>query len=298
MFSGLSAFPLTPMRGEHPDEQGFIRLVTRLAEAGVQSIGALGSTGNYAYLTLDERLRLTRLAVEHAAGVPVMVSVGAVRTRDVLTLAEGAQQAGVSALLLAPVSYQPLTQDEVFSLYQTVAQNSDVPLCVYDNAATTHFTFTDALYSRLAALPAIGSIKLPGAPLAAPDGRERLAALRAALPQSVKLGVSGDMFAQAGLSAGCDLWYSVVGGLYPRLALRLMRHAQEASAQSAAFFESLAPLWALFSRHGSLRVIAALAVLSGLLDEPPLPAPLKMLPAQEQEALRALLPVLDSWEAA
>lgn len=298
MFSGLSAFPLTPMRGDAPDSHRFIRLVERLADAGVQSIGALGSTGNYAYLTLEERLRMTQIAVDHAAGVPVMVSVGAVRTREVLALAEGAQRAGVGALLLAPVSYQPLTEDEVFGLYQTVAQNCDVPLCIYDNAATTHFTFTDALYQRLAQLPAVCSIKLPGSPLAAPEGRERVEKLRALLPSRIKLGVSGDMFAQAGLRAGCDVWYSVVGGLYPRLALRLLRGAREDGQQDADFLSDLEPLWTLFRRHGSLRVVAALAVFSGLLDEPPLPAPLKMLPAQEQPQIRALLPVLEAWEAA
>lgn len=298
MFSGLSAFPLTPMRGDAPDSHRFIRLVERLADAGVQSIGALGSTGNYAYLTLEERLRMTQIAVDHAAGVPVMVSVGAIRTRDVLALAEGAQRAGVGALLLAPVSYQPLTEDEVFGLYQTVAQNCDVPLCIYDNTATTHFTFTDALYQRLAQLPAVCSIKLPGSPLAAPEGHARVEKLRALLPSRIKLGVSGDMFAQAGLRAGCDVWYSVVGGLYPRLALRLLRGAQDEGQQDADFLSDLEPLWALFRRHGSLRVVAALAVLNGLLDEPPLPAPLKMLPAQEQQQLRALLPVLEAWEGA
>lgn len=46
MFAGLSAFPLTPMDERGIDEAAFVRLVARLAEAGVDSIGALGSTGN------------------------------------------------------------------------------------------------------------------------------------------------------------------------------------------------------------------------------------------------------------
>ena len=55
MFTGLSAFPLTPLddRGAL-DEPAFVRLVTRLGAAGVQSIGALGSTGSYAYLSRAE----------------------------------------------------------------------------------------------------------------------------------------------------------------------------------------------------------------------------------------------------
>ena len=55
MFSGLSAFPLTPMDETGIDEAAFTTLISRLASAGVDSIGALGSTGSYAYLNRDER---------------------------------------------------------------------------------------------------------------------------------------------------------------------------------------------------------------------------------------------------
>ena len=76
MFSGLSAFPLTPMNERGLDEAAFVRLIGRLVTANVDSIGVLGSTGNYAYLTMAERARVVRLAVEHAGNVPVVVGVG------------------------------------------------------------------------------------------------------------------------------------------------------------------------------------------------------------------------------
>ena len=70
IFTGLSAFPLTPLNGDAVDEAAFVRLVVRLAEAGVDSITALGSTGSYAYLTLEEHARVARLTVEHAGSTP------------------------------------------------------------------------------------------------------------------------------------------------------------------------------------------------------------------------------------
>lgn len=99
MLTGLSAFPLTPMDEQGIDEAAFIRLVERLAGAGVDSLGVLGSTGNYAYLTPSERRRIARLAVAHAGNVPVIIGISALRTRDVLELADDAQEAGASALL-------------------------------------------------------------------------------------------------------------------------------------------------------------------------------------------------------
>src|SRR5690349_1203318 len=113
MFTGLSAFPLTPLDDAGAvDEPAFERLITRLANARVDSIGALGSTGSYAYLTREERARVARLAVGAAGDVPVMIGIGNVRTERVLEHAHDAQEAGAAAVLLAPVSYQPLTEDE------------------------------------------------------------------------------------------------------------------------------------------------------------------------------------------
>ena len=49
-FTGLSAFPLTPLREDAVDQEAFSALVRRLAAAGVASITALGSTGSGAYI--------------------------------------------------------------------------------------------------------------------------------------------------------------------------------------------------------------------------------------------------------
>jgi 4-hydroxy-tetrahydrodipicolinate synthase len=266
MFTGLSAFPLTPLDEAGIDEGAFARLVARLAEAGVDSIAPLGSTGSYAYLTRPERGRLARLAVEAAGGVPVMVGIGALRTRDVLAHAEDAQAAGASAVLLAPVSYQLLTEEEVLGLYADVTAALSVPLCVYDNPATTRFTFSDDLHAEIARLPNVRAIKLPG------DGAPaRIAALRPRVPEGVALGVSGDWFAAPALAAGADVWFSVLGGLFPEPALAITRGEDV----------DLEPLWDLFRRYGSVRVVATAAALRGFTGEPNLPRPLQPAPAAE-----------------
>lgn len=79
-------------------------------------MGILGSTGSYAYLTREQRKRIATLAKQHAGDIPMMVCVGAVSTDAILYLADDAQAAGANALLLPAVSYQPLRDEEVFSL--------------------------------------------------------------------------------------------------------------------------------------------------------------------------------------
>lgn len=63
MWSGLSAFPLTPIGREGVDAAAFAALVDRLVAAGVDSIGALGSTGSYLYLSREKRARGAALAI-------------------------------------------------------------------------------------------------------------------------------------------------------------------------------------------------------------------------------------------
>ncbi|MDR2256305.1 MAG: dihydrodipicolinate synthase family protein [Arthrobacter sp.] len=291
-FTGLSAFAPTPFVDGAPDEAAFRRIVGGLATSGVDSIGALGSTGHYAYLSLEERVRLARAAVQEAGDVPVLVSIGAPATRAVLELADGVQAAGASGVLLAPVSYQRLTRAEVLGLYRDACAELSVPLCLYDNPGTTGFTFDDELYAQIAALSPVASVKIPGVPLGPGEAAARVAQLRGVLPAGVSIGVSGDQSAAAGLLAGCDAWYSVIAGSLPGPALRLARaglagDAEATRAADAAF----SWLWALFTRRGSARVAAAVATQLGLGTDF-LPRPLLPLGEAEQaevaEAIAAL----------
>ncbi|MGV9452186.1 dihydrodipicolinate synthase family protein [Streptomyces sp. NPDC003635] len=290
LFTGLSAFPLTPVTEAGVAEEAYAGLVSRLAAAGVDSIGALGSTGSYAYLNRAERARAARIAVEAADGVPVMVGIGSLRTSDVLALAEDAQRAGASAVLLAPMTYQALSDDEVFGLYEDVTRELSVPLCVYDNPGTTHVDFSPELYGRIARLPNVGSIKIPGAPADPARAKEHVARIRAAIPDTVTVGVSCDWEAAAGLNAGCDGWYSVVGGLFPAAAQALTRAAATGDAAGVTrLSDGLEPLWALFRRHGSLRVMSAAAEQLGLIPADSLPRPVRGLDATARQDVAAAL---------
>lgn len=279
IYKGLSAFPLTPLHDDAVDEQAFIGLVERLSTAGVDSITALGSTGSYAYLSDAERARVARLAVEHAGETPVFVGIGALRTSQVLTNVDSAETAGAAGVLLAPITYQPLTQDDVFELYRTVSEYTDLPVIIYDNPGTTHFTFTTDLYARIAELPGVASIKIPGVPADPAEASAHVAAIRSAIPDHVTIGISGDASAATGLNAGCQVWYSVIGGTVPHPALAITRAALDGRPEdSAAESERLDPLWRLFAEFGgSLRVTAAIAEHLGLAPARCLPLPIQGL---------------------
>ncbi|WP_211843560.1 dihydrodipicolinate synthase family protein [Raoultella ornithinolytica] len=279
MFTGLSAFPITPITASGVDEKGFSHILSRLTEARVDSMGILGSTGSYAYLTREQRRRIATLAKQHAREIPVMVCVGAVSTDAILHLSDDAQAAGADALLLPAVSYQSLRDEEVFALFETVTRHVSVPVCIYDNPGTTHFTFTDELHGLLSSLEGIHSVKIPGVPDNPAAAAERVDALRQHLRPGVTIGISGDAYAGLGLNAGCEVWYSVCGGLFPVTAKQITEAAAANDHERVTTLTTrLEPLWALFRKHrGSLRVIAAAAGVLGLTDTDCLPRPLQPL---------------------
>ncbi|MEY9381603.1 hypothetical protein ELI45_32685 (plasmid) [Rhizobium ruizarguesonis] len=129
--SGLSAFPIAPMdRDGKIDAETLRKLIARLAAAKVDSISLLGSTGTYMYLSREECRRALALAVEETGGrIPIVVGVGALRTDEAVRLAQDAKALGATAGLLAAVSYAPLTVDEVFEHFSTVARESKLSIC-------------------------------------------------------------------------------------------------------------------------------------------------------------------------
>lgn len=295
MFTGLSAFPLTPLHNDQIDESAFARIIQRLRDDRVDSITALGSTGSYVYLTAEERANVAQLAVKHAGDVPVFVGVGALRTSQVLSNIESAEAAGAAAVLLAPVSYQRLGEDEVFELFCTVTEHTELPVIVYDNPSTTQFTFTNALYGRIAALPGIASIKIPGVPTDPQDARAHVTRIQSVIPDHVTIGVSGDVHAVTGMNAGCEAWYSVIGGTLAKPALNIVRAVQENRPRDAVSeSERLTPLWNLFAEFGgSLRVVAAIAEQLGLAPVHSLPLPLQGLTAGQRDRVTEVLNSLE-----
>lgn len=290
MLSGLSAFPLTPLCEDAVDEASLRALVRRIIDAGTDSITVLGSTGSYAYLSAKERADVVRIAVEEAGRVPVAAGIGGLRTSQVLAHAEAAQLAGAQALLLAPMSYQPLTTVDVYGLFETVSAEASAPLILYDNPGTTGFTFTAELYGQIAHLPGVASVKIPPVPADPTEARGRIEEVRTALPEHVTLGVSGDPSAAAALCAGADTWYSVIGGTLPGPAVDIVRAAREGrSSHAEELSEQFKPLWKLFAQHGSLRVVAAVAEQLGMVSRPSLPLPLRGLDEEAREQVTRAL---------
>jgi 4-hydroxy-tetrahydrodipicolinate synthase len=146
--------------GETVDQRALCQVIDHQIEQGVHGICVLGSTGGNGSFREEEMRSATETAAKHAAGrISVIAGTGARTTSECIALSRHAQEVGCDGVMILPVSYWPLTLDEVFAHYERVCAAIDIPMCVYNNPWTTGVDMKPEFLARLTALNNVSCIK-------------------------------------------------------------------------------------------------------------------------------------------
>ncbi|MHA7262338.1 dihydrodipicolinate synthase family protein [Arthrobacter sp. TMN-37] len=291
-FTGLVAYPITPFTADgEVNAAELAALVSSLAISGVDTIAVLGSSGSFAFLSQSERESVARTAVEAASGaVPVVVGISAVATREVLAAARAAKRAGASGLILSPVSYVPLTAEEVAVQTRTVAESTDLPICLYNNPRTTQFSYGLELVAELLELPSVVAFKDTAADVG--SFRQRYDRLRTLAGGEFSHGLSGDLLIASGELAA-DAWHTGPGALLPTYYARFRRAV--AAGDTPVVEEYRRVLAPVVQHVVNLRKISGLHLLARVCGinagDPRLP--LLPVPGSEQRELARLVDVVE-----
>ncbi|QLC33875.1 4-hydroxy-tetrahydrodipicolinate synthase [Halarchaeum sp. CBA1220] len=121
----------------------------RLAEAGVDGLVPVGSTGESATLTHDEHVAVVETVVE-AVDVPVIAGAGSNSTHEAISLAGRAADAGADALLLISPYYNKPEPEGMERHYRRIADAVDVPQIVYNVPSRTGRSIDPATTAALA----------------------------------------------------------------------------------------------------------------------------------------------------
>jgi 4-hydroxy-tetrahydrodipicolinate synthase len=136
-------------------EQALRALVEHLIACGVHGLSPLGSTGEFAYLTLEQRVEIVRIVVDAAADrVPVVPGVAAFATDDARRQAARYLGCGAAGLVLMLQPFFPVTLAGIERYFQTVAESVDAPICLYANPGLT-VDLPPALVGALSHVPNI-----------------------------------------------------------------------------------------------------------------------------------------------
>jgi 4-hydroxy-tetrahydrodipicolinate synthase len=160
-FRGVFPYLVTPVDAAGRVVTAVVeRLVHHLVDSGVHGLTPFGSTGEFAYVTREQRHAMIAATVAAAGGrVPVVAGVGATSTAEAVRQAEEAAHLGADGLLLILPVYFPLTEAAALSYYRAVAAATPLPLVLYTNPRFSEFDLSPALVERLLELPTVQYLK-------------------------------------------------------------------------------------------------------------------------------------------
>ena len=136
---GIVGYLITPYTkdGNQVDEAMIEILVDLLIKKGVHAIAPLGSTGESAYLSLDEWAQVAEVTIKKTAGrVPTVIGVSALTTDTTIQMAQKAEELGADAVMVLPLSYWKLSENEIFDHYSRISDSISIPIMAYNNPAT------------------------------------------------------------------------------------------------------------------------------------------------------------------
>lgn len=134
-FEGVFPYLVSPVTSSGEiDEPILKKLCHDLIEAGVHGLTPLGSTGEFAYLSLKQRRRVVEVVLEAADGrLPVVAGVASTTITDAVTQAKDYQELGCSGILAILESYFPVSDEGVFDYFSAIASAVTLPVVIYTN---------------------------------------------------------------------------------------------------------------------------------------------------------------------
>jgi len=227
---------VTPLADrETLDPAGLERLVEHVLAGGVGGLFLLGTTGEGPSLSFALREEVVRRAARQVAGrVPIVVGVTDTSMAESLRLAEMAAEAEALAVVLAPPPYFPVRQDDLRRYVERMAEESPLPLVLYNMPSHSKLAFEPETVRALVDIPRIVALKDSSGDL----GYFRRVGEIAAQRDDFSLLMGPEELLAEAVALGAD--GGVCGGanLRPRLYVDLLRAASRAVGRSESRAEN------------------------------------------------------------
>ncbi|GIG25001.1 dihydrodipicolinate synthase family protein [Cellulomonas denverensis] len=295
-FHGIVPPILTPLTEDGAvDIASLERLTGHLVEAGVHGLFVLGSTGEVAYLTDEQRGQVLRTVVRVVAGrVPVMAGTIDLTQARVIEQARAAVTAGVDAVVATAPVYAINDLAEVEAHFRAVAAAVEVPLFAYDIPVRVRTKLPVELLVRLGAEGVLAGVKDSSGD---DVGFRRLVAANAAAGSPLALFTGHEVVVDGMLLLGADGVVPGLGNVDAAGYVRLWELARAGQwAQARAEQDRLAALFEIVfqaaGRSGDAAGVGSFKVAAhaqGLIDSPVMAAPVRALDGEAAERIAGIV---------
>lgn len=210
-----------------------------LLDNGCTGLVMLGSLGEGATLSVAEKIAILKTAVSAAAGRgPVVASISALSTADAVALAQAAEAAGCSGLMVLPPYVYTSDWREMKAHVASIIAATSLPCMLYNNPVAYKTDFTPTQIAELAAEhPNLEAVKESSTDV------RRVSAIRAVLGDRLQIMVGVDDVLVEGVAAGARGWVAGLVNAFPAESVALFDYAiAQKHAEAAELYAWFLPL--------------------------------------------------------
>jgi len=161
-FEGVFPALITPFKGvnEDLDEEAFRNLIDFVIERGVHGVVPCGTTGEFVYMSVEERMRAIEIAVDEVNDRGLVIAgAGASSTKETIKLVKHAENVGADAALVVLPYYLRPADKGAQQHFIEVAESTELPILLYNIPQCTGGFLDRRVIEDLAEIPNIVGLK-------------------------------------------------------------------------------------------------------------------------------------------
>lgn len=284
VFKGAATALITPFDENGVDFESFGKLIDWQIEQGIDALVVCGTTGESSTLSHEEHEKVLSFAVKRIGGrVPAIAGTSTNDTARATELTKHACSLGYDATLMVTPYYNKATQKGLIKMFTAIADESSVPMILYNVPSRTGISIEPTTYLALADHPMIQGIKEAGGNIS------KIAETMSLVGDRLDLYSGNDDQIVPILSLGGKGVISVLSGIAPKETAKMCRLFFEGRTEESLRLqlEYMPLIKALFSEVNPIPVKAASAKMG--LCKNILRLPLTEMEENNAEKLYALM---------
>lgn len=286
LWHGVIPAITTPFTADGQVDHAFLAShANQLIDAGCRGVVPLGSLGEAATLSFEEKLAILRTLVQALKGrAPVIPGIAALSTDEAVRLAREAKAIGCGGLMVLPPYVYSTDWREMGAHVRAVIAATDLPCMIYNNPVAYKTDFSPAQIAELAAeFPNVQAVKESSGDV------RRFAGIRALLGDRVQLLVGMDDAIVEGVSMGAVGWIAGLVNAYPKESVKLFELARDGGPKAAeSLYAWFLPLLRLDTVPTFVQLIKLVQAKVGMGSEQVRAPRLPVAGAEREAALKVI----------
>lgn len=159
-FKGTATAMITPFTENGVNFDEFGKMIEYQIENGTDVLVVLGTTGEPATMTDEEKLEVMKYTVQKVQGrVKIVFGTGSYNTQAAIKQSKLAESLGADGLLVVTPYYNKCTQNGIYEYYKAVCESVNIPVIAYNVPPRTGVNILPVTAERLASIKNMSGIK-------------------------------------------------------------------------------------------------------------------------------------------